>query len=119
MFRLCSAIACSALLAISSMASADPITTYEGCLNIDGNVYDADAGVFCSVGNFVTSENSSGSFTDGLGGISVTATDEGAHFVSLYLDFEIGDFISGRSDYLGATNLQAIQVRNVYSCPVT
>jgi len=82
------------LLLFGGIASADVIDQFESCVNVDGDIYNVgDQGCFDGVA--AAGSVTDGIGADGLGMVTIILTGAGAHFVDMYVDWEIDEIING------------------------
>ena len=82
------------LLLVGGIASAGVINQFESCVNVDGAIYNVgDFG--CGDGGAAPGSVTSGIGADGLAIVTIVLTGAGAHFVDMYVDWELDEFDNG------------------------
>lgn len=77
-------------LLFGGIANADPINQEEACVNVDGDIYNVGPG--CGDGGAAPAGVvTDGIGDDGLGAVTVTVTGAGAHWVDMFVDWDIND----------------------------
>ncbi|MDH3748015.1 MAG: PEP-CTERM sorting domain-containing protein [Gammaproteobacteria bacterium] len=94
------------ILMFAASANADPIDQFESCVNADGAIVSVgDAGCASDDATTATVDDSNLLLGgDGLGRVVVGIADAGAHYVAMFVDWEIEEFVNGFSNETGAVS---------------